>query len=146
MYKNILFPIDITEDGSWKDSLPVMIDYAKSFNATVHILTVISGGSMSLVQQYFPKGSVEKMVEETNISLRSFVETNLKSQGIKTQCIVAKGSVYECIIKTANKINVDLIVMSAHRPDLKDYLLGPNAAKVVRHSKKSVLVVRSQDN
>jgi nucleotide-binding universal stress UspA family protein len=25
---------------------------------------------------------------------------------------------------------------------LKDYLLGPNAAKVVRHSNRSVLVVR----
>ena len=60
------------------------------------------------------------------------------------QHIVAKGSVYECIIKTANEIKADLIVMSAHRPELKDYLLGPNAAKVVRHSDRSVLVVRTK--
>lgn len=32
--------------------------------------------------------------------------------------------------------------MAAHRPALKDYLLGPNAARVVRHSNCSVLVVR----
>ena len=32
--------------------------------------------------------------------------------------------------------------MSANRPELKDYLLGPNAARVVRHSDVSVLVVR----
>lgn len=145
MYKDILFPIDISEDGSWKDSLPVVIEYSKSFNATVHILTVISGGTMSLVQQYLPKASLEKMVDETKVSLKKFSHDSFYNEGIKTQSIVAKGSVYECIIKTADKINADLIVMSAHRPELKDYLLGPNSAKVVRHSKKSVLVVRSND-
>ncbi|MEP3300223.1 MAG: universal stress protein, partial [Pseudoruegeria sp.] len=36
----------------------------------------------------------------------------------------------------------DLIVIGAHRPDFKDYLLGPNAARVVRHSECSVYVVR----
>ncbi|MBT6187404.1 MAG: universal stress protein, partial [Rhodospirillales bacterium] len=30
----------------------------------------------------------------------------------------------------------------SHRPALKDYLLGPNAAQVVRHADVSVLVVR----
>ena len=36
----------------------------------------------------------------------------------------------------------DLIVIGAHKPDFKDYLLGPNAARVVRHSHCSVHVVR----
>ena len=36
-----------------------------------------------------------------------------------------------------------LIVIGAHRPDLKDYLLGPHAARVVRHAECSVLVVRA---
>ena len=36
----------------------------------------------------------------------------------------------------------DLIVMASHRPELKDYLIGPNAARVVRHADCSVQVVR----
>ena len=32
--------------------------------------------------------------------------------------------------------------MVSHRPELQDCLQGPNAARVVRHSTKSVLVVR----
>jgi nucleotide-binding universal stress UspA family protein len=32
--------------------------------------------------------------------------------------------------------------MASHRPELSDYLLGPNAARIVRHAKQSVLVVR----
>lgn len=142
MYKDILFPVDITEEGSWDESLPVVLEYAKAFGATIHVVTVISDGSMSLVQQYFPKGSVQKLVEETNKSLHEFVQTYIPDD-LKVQHIVAKGSVYECIIKTAEQIDADLIVMSAHRPELRDYLLGPNSAKVVRHSNRSVLVVRN---
>jgi nucleotide-binding universal stress UspA family protein len=142
MYKDILFPVDITQEGSWDESLPVVLEYAKAFKSNIHILTVISDGSMSIVQQYFPSGSVEKVVERTKNSLKGFVNKFI-SKDINVRNIVAKGSVYECIIKTADEIDADLIVMSAHRPELKDYLLGPNAAKVVRHSNKSVLVVRT---
>lgn len=144
MYKDILFPIDITEEGSWKEALPVVLEHIAAFKSRLHIMTVISDGSMSLVQQYFPGGSVEKMLEQTKRSLHDFVKEHIP-EGIKVQHIVAKGPVYECIIKTADEIGADLIVMSAHRPELRDYLLGPNAAKVVRHSKRSVLVVRTKD-
>ena len=50
--------------------------------------------------------------------------------------------VYEAILNIARKTGADLIVVAAHRPELKDYLLGPNAARVVRHANCSVLVVR----
>jgi nucleotide-binding universal stress UspA family protein len=143
MYKNILYPVDITERGSWNDSLPAAIEMAKSFDSVLHVVTVVSDYGMSLVAQYFPQGSVEKVVEKTNASLHDFVEKHIP-KSIKVRHIVAKGSVYECIIKAADEIDADLIVMSAHRPGLKDYLLGPNAAKVVRHSDRSVLVVREK--
>lgn len=45
-------------------------------------------------------------------------------------------------METAAKIGADLIVIGSHRPEMGDFLLGPNAARVVRHSKVSVLVVR----
>jgi len=144
MYKDILYPIDITEEGSWNESLEVVLEYIQSFKANLHIMTVISDGSMSMVQQFFPKGSVNKMVDQTNTALHDFVKEHVPDS-VNVQHIVAQGLVYECIIKTSEQIDADLIVMSAHRPELKDYLLGPNAAKVVRHSKRSVLVVRTND-
>ena len=55
---------------------------------------------------------------------------------------VAFGTVYEEILRAAERIGADLIVMGSHRPELKDYLLGSNAANVVRHARCSVLVVR----
>jgi nucleotide-binding universal stress UspA family protein len=44
-------------------------------------------------------------------------------------------------VKAAQTIKADLIVIGSHHPQLKDYLLGPNAAKVVRHPDRSAMVV-----
>ena len=56
--------------------------------------------------------------------------------------IVRNGTVYEEILRIAGETGCDLIVIGAHRPELRDYLLGPNAARVDRHANCSVLVVR----
>ena len=62
--------------------------------------------------------------------------------GMHVQHIVRQGTVYEMVLLTAKEIDADLIIIASHRPELKDYLLGPNAARVVRHANCSVLVVR----
>lgn len=141
MFKDILLPVDITEENSWKKALDIALEYHEKFNSRIHVMTVVSDYGMSIVQQYFPKGSVERVVDQTRAALRDFVKAHFPSD-VQVQHIVAKGAVYECIIQTADHIDADLIIMTAHRPELKDYLLGPNAAKVVRHSRRSVLVVR----
>ena len=141
MYKDILLPIDLEHDSSWKNALPVSIEYAQAFNSTVHVMTVIPDSGMSIVNHYFSKDAVKKIIDETQKKLHEFVADNIPDD-ITVQHIVTTGNVYESIISTAQQIDADLIIMSAHRPELKDYLLGPNAARVVRHSDKSVLVVR----
>ena len=48
----------------------------------------------------------------------------------------------EQVLRMAEEIGCDLIVMAAGNPSLARYLLGPNAARVVRHANCCVLVVR----
>jgi hypothetical protein len=43
----------------------------------------------------------------------------------------------------AEEAGADLVVVGSHRPAMKDYLLGTNAARVVRHARCSVLVARA---
>jgi len=45
-------------------------------------------------------------------------------------------------LAVAEEAVADLIVVGSHRPAMKDYLLGTNAARVVRHARCSVLVAR----
>jgi nucleotide-binding universal stress UspA family protein len=117
------------------------VDYARAFDAQLHLMTVVPDFGMSIISQYFPGNSDDKMIEAAQTALKAFSKKHIP-EGIKVQHIVGQGTVYQVIIETSEKINADLIIMGAHRPDLKDYLLGPNAARVVRHSDKSVLVVR----
>jgi nucleotide-binding universal stress UspA family protein len=62
--------------------------------------------------------------------------------GLMVEKIVALGSIYREILRAAQEVPADRIVMGSHRPERKDFLLGSNAAKVARHAKCSVLVVR----
>jgi nucleotide-binding universal stress UspA family protein len=142
MYKKILLPIDINAQSSWDGCFPHVIDLAKAFDAKLYIMSVIPDYGMSLVQQYFPKGWVKDIIGKSKTELQKIIEKNVPSE-IETESIVEQGAVYQCIIDKASDLEADLIVIPAHRPELSDYLLGPNAAKVVRHSKISVLVLRN---
>lgn len=141
MFKKILLPIDLGEERAAAKALSVAVEHCKSGGCELHVLAVIPGFSMSIVSQYFPKDFEDKTLAETNKRLEAYIAKNVPS-GIKAKAIVANGTVYEEILEVAGKTKCDLIIISAHRPDLKDFLLGPNAARVVRHAKCSVLVVR----
>jgi nucleotide-binding universal stress UspA family protein len=55
---------------------------------------------------------------------------------------VASGSVARAILDIAAEIDADLIVLASHRPAMKDWHIGANASRVVRHAPCSVFVVR----
>ena len=141
MYNHILLPIDLGQDSSWKKALPTAISLCKNFGASLHVLTVVPDFGMSIVGQYFPEGYEKEMAEKVLGQLRDFVGEHVPDD-VRVQHVVGEGSVYEVVLKIAREVNADLIVMGSHRPELKDYLLGPNAARVVRHANCSVMVVR----
>ena len=59
------------------------------------------------------------------------------------EIIVKKGNPVEVILETADENSCDLIVMGTHgRGSLVDAMMGSTARRVVRRSKKPVLVVR----
>ncbi len=53
------------------------------------------------------------------------------------------GSVYDEALVEAENWGADLIVICSRRPRVSTYLMGSNAANIVRHAKCSVHVVRS---
>lgn len=141
MYKDILLPVDLNHDSSWQRALPVALEYAKAFNSRLHIMTVIPDFGMAMVGSYFPEDFEAKHREEANTRLHQFVKDHVPAE-VQVQHIVGEGTPYKEILRMAEDIEADLIVMAAHRPELRDYFLGPNAERVVRHFERSVLVVR----
>jgi len=85
-----------------------------------------------------PEDLVQNQLPLTRQTLKKLIEKS----GVKAEIEVRKGNSYNSIIQSAKDIGADLIMINSHRPELKDYLLGSTAAKVVRHAQCSVLVDR----
>ncbi|MHA1538671.1 MAG: universal stress protein [Alphaproteobacteria bacterium] len=141
MYKNVLLPIDLAEASSWRKALPAAVEACQTSGGTLHIMTVVPDYGSPAVAQYFPEDFEERMIAESNRELAALA-AKLVPKGVSVETVVVYGGIYEKILETAGAIGADLIVVASHRPELKDYLLGPNAARVVRHANQSVLVVR----
>ena len=141
MYTDILFPIDLNHDSSWVDVLPSVIEYCRAFQARLHVMTVVPDYGMPLVGSYFPQDFGARMVQDANKHLHAFVREHVPAD-VQVQHIVAEGVVYKEIIRVAKEIGADLIIMATHRPELGDFLVGPNAERVARHFDRSVLLFR----
>ncbi len=141
MYKEILLAIDLEDESSWRKALPAAVELCSTSGARLHALTVVPELGPSIVSGFFPEDYEARMIADAGKRLNDLMESELP-EGVKARPIVAQGTVYKIVIDTAAGIAADLIVMASHRPERRDYLLGPNAARVVRHSDKSVLVVR----
>ncbi len=141
MYKKIFVPVDINQESSWKLALPTAIEFANKDGAKLSLLAVVPDFGMSMVGSFFPKDYAEKALKHAEHELNAIARNNVPSD-IDCTCYVQHGTIYKRIIKSADKLGADLIVLASHRPETKDYLLGPNAARVVRHAKQSVFVIR----
>jgi len=141
MYNNILLAIDLEHDDSWVKALPTSLSLCENYGSTLHLLTVLPDFGMSIVGQFFPDNFEDDMAKKALEKLQDFSAEKIPSS-VKVQNIIGNGNPYESILEVAEKTSADLIIVSAHRAKLKDYLLGPNAARVVRHANCSVLVVR----
>jgi nucleotide-binding universal stress UspA family protein len=144
MYKNILLAVDIANIEQDKKAVDTVVEYARNFGAQLHVLTVVPDFGMSIVGGFFPADHEKKAVAKANADLHAFTAKVIPPE-IKHRHIVDHGVIYRIILHYARETNCDLVVMSSGRPDLEDYLLGPNAARVVRHARCSVLVVRNDD-
>jgi nucleotide-binding universal stress UspA family protein len=141
MYRNLLVPVDLSDKHSWRKALPTAVALCQTFQARLHVIAVVPEFGLPLVGQFFPEGYEDKLRQQAARQLKALVAEQVPDE-VPTRRIVAEGRIYREILNAARTIGADLIVMGSHHPELRDYLLGPNADKVVRHADCSVMVVR----
>jgi nucleotide-binding universal stress UspA family protein len=140
MFNNILLAIDLTEPSSWARSLPVALELCRAWSARLHVVTVATEVNVQ-VASFFPPDANERLRAQTAGELQAWVQKNMPA-GVAAEAIVRQGRIHREILAAAEKAGADLIVMSSHKPAIRDVLLGANAAQVVRHAACSVMVVR----
>lgn len=141
MYKSILLAIDLPNRETQEKALRTAVSLARTFSAELTVMTVVPDFGMAIVGTFFPEGFEEKALAKSQEELEAYVKDKVPDD-IETRAVVAHGTIYSEILRVAKEAGADFIVVASHRPELQDYLLGPNAARVVRHADCSVLVVR----
>ena len=141
MFKSILLPIDLATEANWEKPLALAAGLARDGGGVLHVMSVLPDFGMSVVGSYFDKDFEGAALMDMSAQIKSWVSRNVP-EGVKAEPHVAHGSIYHEIMRLADRLGCDAIVLAAHRPELRDYLLGPNASRVVRHANQSVLVVR----
>lgn len=150
MYDHILVPIDIQHRSSWERVLPAAVQAAKESGSKLHVLTVVPELFAGVDWRYAIRGEQHGSIDYDRNELMNQAKERVQElvgqhvpDEVDTEVLVRHGTVYEQILEAAEEVQANLIVMASHRPSLKDYLLGPNAARVVRHARCSVQIVRN---
>ncbi|MCG7522523.1 universal stress protein [Ruegeria sp. Ofav3-42] len=149
MKLRVLVPVDVEEPRSWINVLPQLRQHITGNEVDLSVVTVVPELGTVIAQaaqaapltSFVPAEWKEKALALARERLEEIVDADDLGD---IRHIVRSGSVYSEILQTAEDIAANLIVVMSHIPDLGDYLLGPNAAKIVRHAKCSVLVVRPE--
>ena len=141
---------------------PLVLTYAAALASApdmeIVVLNVINQRDINGIRMavgYFPaQGPVMLSVEDCikdwtkdrYNQLKYLIKQHFFDHKSKMQLMVDTGIPYECILKTAEAENVDLIVIANKgRGNLSRVLFGSAAEKVFRHAKVPVMCVRDPE-
>lgn len=141
MTHHILCAIDLNHKAESRAVLAEAGRLASFSDASMSVITVLPDYGSSWVGSFFQPGTLKSAAEATSETLHDVVKEVLP-EFEHIQHIVEIGSPYEKVLEAIDTTNADLVVLGAHKPDLADRILGPNAARIIRHSKVSTYVVR----
>lgn len=142
MVEKVLIPVDLEHPETWTKTLAMVERLFDSEAIELHVMAVVPPFQMSIVGGFFPEDFEGKAIEMAKEKLAEMLNKEPTKSVPTPQLHVAHGNIYEEILSAATSLDVDLIIVCANRPGFQDYLLGPNAARVARHAKQSVMVLR----
>lgn len=138
MYKTILVPVDVAH-MTRVNTIINNISALCGSNSKIILLNVVEEIPKWAAVE-LPRDIVDKSVKSSLAELQAIAGSTDTETEVEVE--VRIGHAYKTILEVAKEKSVDLIVVASHQPGLQDYFLGSTAAKVVRHAKCSVMVVR----
>jgi nucleotide-binding universal stress UspA family protein len=136
MYRNILVPVAF--HGESDDGGPALAAARKLCS---------EGGRITIlhVMEELPLHLINYLPDHYRADLQAGVREELARvahpiAGAETALVEGKPA--PAILDYAREHHADCIVIASHRPGMQDWLLGSTAARVVRHARCSVHVLR----
>jgi len=144
MFDKILYPTDFSRNAD--KCLAFVQRLREAGTREVVLLHVLDGRGFELLSA-LDSDTTAHTVEEnmTKSSLEKLNETaqELKNSGLAVKIRVEKGVPFSEILKVAEEEDVSAIIVGSHgKSNLTEVLLGSVSEKVIRKSKRTVLVVK----
>jgi len=144
MFDKILYPTDFSEVAI------KALDYIKRIKASgveeVIVLHVIDERGSDAVQRFLGErefNALQHNKQEETKKMLKVVEKELTESGLKVKLLVKTGMPVQEILKVEEEENVSAIVIGSHGwSNLQEIFLGSVSEKVIRRSKRPVLVVK----
>ena len=135
MYSNIL--------------VPIAFDHERDVPQAMHVAHALlaEGGKITAIHvvEHLPSYATEYLSKEQIEGARADIMNGLREKAGDSpdvDIVVVEGHSGRTILEEAERRGTDLIVIASHCPSVQDYFLGSTAARVVRHAKCCVHVVR----
>lgn len=153
MIKTILYATDLSESSL--NVFQTALDLAKQYQAKLlflHVVGPVNTTGAAAVNVYFPSGVLEELyresmnevMENVNKKMENLYKQELEDAmpGEEFQSYILEGSPAPTIIKTAEKMDADLIVIGSHSySKLEKFLIGSVANKVINSLVKPVMLI-----
>lgn len=135
MFNKVLVPVDI----SHLERVDAMISAARVLSPNGEIILMNAVETVpAYVQAEIPVNFIAETIERSKEQLEKLAK---KVKG-KVSTEIGEGHAASAILNLADEQKVDAIVIASHKPGWQDYLIGSTAARVVRHAKCNVMVMR----
>ena len=146
VFKTILFATDFSEGSDF--AFKAALSMAGKYDSKLIVIHVINE-PVDLRGFYVPHISFDKLEEEIEQGaeklMEKFCRTHMQDFN-NYETYVLPGIPYDEIIKKAESLNADLIIMGTHgRTGLDHVLFGSTAEKVVRKSPIPVMTIRIKE-
>ncbi|OUS37322.1 universal stress protein [Rhodobacterales bacterium 56_14_T64] len=134
MYKKILISMSL-DHGFGEQAIQV----ARALRAqdgdifAVHVYETLQGSAKAFVAQ--------QDVDNAMAAAQNRIEERVKDEP-DIQAVLLKGHSGRALTDYATEVGADCILVGAHKPGLRDFLLGSTAARVARHARCAVVVLR----
>ncbi|KEZ78172.1 universal stress protein [Salinisphaera hydrothermalis] len=140
MSQTLLVPLDLNQESAFESIFAAVKRIADSKNTRVILLTVIPEISVGVLP-FIGLDEMNNLGRVARVQLERLAEQEL-GDAVAWEIEVRIGPVPRTIVSRGEHYNVDMIIMASHNPVYWDVLLGSTAAQVVRHSRRSILIVR----
>jgi nucleotide-binding universal stress UspA family protein len=139
--KIILVPVDFSEQSL------VAVNHAEEIAKTLKgtLLLLHVHVEQSLITSFFSSEEDDKVTQEIWKRMNDLCDEVEQRSGIRTSPLVAKGKVYEEVVRLAEITGASFIVMGTNGSDtIRKRFIGSNALRVVRESRVPVISIKGK--